>query len=560
MEINIKNIIEDYTDNNFGIDGICKKYHIGKLKVKKILGDNGIPLKKRGNQSLNKSYVIEDWKVKKYDYVPNHHYIAKYKSDGKVFNDYMNAGGFLTSYIREKENIEIPSLYDRREYYRLTGNYWWEQYFDIILVENVETKKCPYCDWETVDTENKSGAFEIHLKEAHNVDIEEYVKEFPQDIDYFKVYKRSVEKKNLFKDKKNYVICPICGKKMKKITLYHLIHKHGMSMTEFKEKYPTTELASEEIKKIDLEHYKLGNLTVSKHRFVSKYEREIQEFLTKNNIEFMPNRQILDGKEIDILIESKHLGIEFDGLKWHTEYFGKKNKHYHLDKTLTCNEHGYKLIHIFEDEYVNRKEIVYSKLKQLIGLNSNLPKVGGRKIHVQEIYSNDAKIFLDKYHIQGSSSSSVYLGGFYKDELIAVMSFKFGNIKNRDWELTRFATRDDIICQGVGGKLFKHFIRNYNPSRIVSFADRRWTLSKDDNLYTKLGFILESENLPDYKYYNDRVDKYKRFHKMSFNKKKLSKMYGFPLTMTEKEMTKELGFDRIWDCGLFKYVWKADYF
>ena len=41
-----------------------------------------------------------------------------------------------------------------------------------------------------------------------------------------------------------------------------------------------------------------------------------------------------------------------------------------------------------------------------------------------------------------------------------------------------------------------------------------------------------------------------------FNKKKLSKEYGFPLTMTETEMIKELGYDRIWDCGLIKYVWE----
>ena len=28
--------------------------------------------------------------------------------------------------------------------------------------------------------------------------------------------------------------------------------------------------------------------------------------------------------------------------------------------------------------------------------------------------------------------------------------------------------------------------------------------------------------------------------------------------MTETEMAKELGYDRIWDCGLIKYVWKKE--
>lgn len=38
----------------------------------------------------------------------------------------------------------------------------------------------------------------------------------------------------------------------------------------------------------------------------------------------------------------------------------------------------------------------------------------------------------------------------------------------------------------------------------------------------------------------------------------LNKKYEFPMTMTEAEMTKELGYDRIWDCGLFKYVWRNE--
>lgn len=33
----------------------------------------------------------------------------------------------------------------------------------------------------------------------------------------------------------------------------------------------------------------------------------------------------------------------------------------------------------------------------------------------------------------------------------------------------------------------------------------------------------------------------------------LNKKYNFPLTMTELEMAKALGYDRIWDCGLLKY-------
>jgi hypothetical protein len=138
------------------------------------------------------------------------------------------------------------------------------------------------------------------------------------------------------------------------------------------------------------------------------------------------------------------------------------------------------------------------------------------------------------------------------------MSFKNGNVKSKDWELTRFASDYHYVCRGVGGKLFKRFIKDINPERVISFADRRWTVDMHANLYTKLDFIIDKIGRPDYRYYNERVDRYKRVHKMSFVKDKLIKKYGFPKEMTEWEMARELGYDRIWDCGLIKYVWKCE--
>ena len=74
-----------------------------------------------------------------------------------------------------------------------------------------------------------------------------------------------------------------------------------------------------------------------------------------------------------------------------------------------------------------------------------------------------------------------------------------------------------------------------------------------NNLYTKLGLGNAKIINPDYRY----VVKNKRVHKFNFRKGILHKKYGFPLTMTEKEMCHQLGFERIWDCGLIKYEWVA---
>ena len=38
-------------------------------------------------------------------------------------------------------------------------------------------------------------------------------------------------------------------------------------------------------------------------------------------------------------------------------------------------------------------------------------------------------------------------------------------------------------------------------------------------------------------------------------KNDMIKKYGLDKKLTEWEMAKQLGYDRIWDCGLLKYVW-----
>ena len=181
----------------------------------------------------------------------------------------------------------------------------------------------------------------------------------------------------------------------------------------------------------------------------------------------------------------------------------------------------------------------------------------GRKCDIKKIDATTGKKFLDKHHIQGGVNATIHLGAFLKDELVGVMSFKEVKRKSNRWELVRFASNCNYICQGVGGKLFKFFIREYNPDEIKSFADRRWTINETENLYTKLGFNLIGRTSPDYRYYSP-YDGTIRHHKFGFRKAILHKKYGLPLTMTEAQMTKKLGYRKIYDCGLIKYKWEKE--
>lgn len=285
---------------------------------------------------------------------------------------------------------------------------------------------------------------------------------------------------------------------------------------------------------------------------LSKNEDEIYNFVCsligKENVVKSERNILKKHSEIDIFIPSKNIGIEYNGCRWHTEQFGK-DKFYHLNKTNECFEKGIKLIQIFEDEYVNNKELVLNKIKHIINCD-NLPKIGARKCSVLEIDYNNSKKFLNENHIQGKCKATVYIGAKYKDELVGIMTFV--KIKNDEWELNRFATNNKYICQGIGGKMFSFFIRSYNPLKVKSFADRRWT-AQENNFYEKLGFELTNILEPDYRYVIN--GSYMRIHKFNFRKQILHKKYGFPLSMTESEMAKKLNAHKIWDCGLLKYIW-----
>ena len=261
------------------------------------------------------------------------------------------------------------------------------------------------------------------------------------------------------------------------------------------------------------------------------------------------DRNLLDGREIDILIPSHKLAIEYNGLYWHSENQGK-DKNYHLRKTELAESKGYHLIQIFEDEWLEHKDIVTNKIRHFLGKDDGKPVVGARKCTIKKVSKADAEVFLNTYHIQGFVGSTTYYGAFYEDRLIGVMTFK--QEKPNEWNLTRFATNINYRLPGLANKIFKQFIKDCNPVEVKTFLDRRWSHS-NVNVYDKMGFALEETLSPDYRY----VVGGQRLHKFGFRKRILHKKYGLPLTMTEKKMTEQLGFYRIWDCGLYKYVWKS---
>jgi hypothetical protein len=159
------------------------------------------------------------------------------------------------------------------------------------------------------------------------------------------------------------------------------------------------------------------------------------------------------------------------------------------------------------------------------------------------------------------------LGAFHQDKLVAVMTFDNnramnGQVGKAVYELRRFATDTSFRVVGIGSRLFKTFVREYTPAEVVSFADRRWTLDPTDNFYVTLGFVLDKTLGPDYTYFNSKLrgeDKIIRHHKFRYGKNRLKALFPdvYHPDMSEWEIMRAAGYDRIWDCGKFRYVWKA---
>lgn len=295
-------------------------------------------------------------------------------------------------------------------------------------------------------------------------------------------------------------------------------------------------------------------------RVRSKYEEELVIFLKDyfSTDEIIQNyRKPFGGKiEVDIFLPSKNIGIEFNGLYWHSENSGGKDSNYHKNKMDLCGAENIRLIQIFEDEWVNNKELIKDKLLHILRIKNYTKKVFARKCEIKfNIDSNVKKQFLIKNHIQGNDTSTINVGLFYEDKLVSLMTFGKPTIvkgyrtkKDGEYELIRFCSDSTILCIGMFSKLLSHFVKQYNPTKIITYSDLCFS-DKKSNVYLKNGFVCVDETKPNYWYTNDYKN---RLHRFGFTKQKLVKM-GRDVNKTEREIMKESGYDRIWDCGHLKY-------
>ena len=297
-------------------------------------------------------------------------------------------------------------------------------------------------------------------------------------------------------------------------------------------------------------HMKKLNVEILTRRS-SQCEREIVDFiktLTNEHIQ-TNNKQVIKPYELDIYFPDRKLAIELDGIFWHSESQGKDKK-YHLQKTTLCNEKNIRLIHVWDFEWINKTDIVKSRISSVLNVNKT---IAARKCEIRSVGSMDADTFFSRTHMQSTAPASVIYGLFYEDSLVACMSFgKPRYNKQYQWELIRYSSERYSTVIGGASKLFKHFLRQHNPNSIITYSDKRWNTG---NLYSQLEFRFDHSASPNYYYFNPR-EQSKMWHRSHFQKHKLAnKLEIFDPNLTEWENMKLNGYDRIWDCGNDVYVY-----
>lgn len=287
----------------------------------------------------------------------------------------------------------------------------------------------------------------------------------------------------------------------------------------------------------------------SSYSYTSKYEKEIKLWLENLGIEILSNnRSIIFPYEIDLFLPDYKLGIEFNGLYWHSELQGK-DRNYHLKKYQLSSSKGIKLIHIFEDEWLYKKDIVKSIIKSKLNIYTNI--YYARKCIVQEISNEIAKEFLKENHIQGEIKSRINIGLFSENKLVSLLCVSKNRFKkNNEWEITRFSNDRNTKTTGAFGKLFKYVLRNYCFKNIRSYCDIRYF---DGKVYLNNRFKLSHISKPNY-YYTDYI---KRYNRIQFQKHKLkNRLEIYDKNLTEWENMRLNNYDRIWDCGNKVFIYE----
>ena len=272
----------------------------------------------------------------------------------------------------------------------------------------------------------------------------------------------------------------------------------------------------------------------------SKMEVEIFDFIkSKYPGKIIQNdREILDGKELDIFIPDLNIAFEINGSYYHSSR--TKERSYHFKKWCICKSKNIGLMQIFDKDWIQKKDIIKSMILYKLNLSKS---VFARKTQRREVDYREIKEFYKENHLQGHGvlfKKHNHWGLYHNEELVMALSFDKREIK-------RLCTKKGLSVPGGASKLFSII----PPGEYFSYCSNN--LGGNHSHYNSFEILKIIQTVPGYYWAKGRNSWYSRHHT---NKKSLKKLFTDYNGEPERVFMESKGFFKVYNAGNTKIIFK----
>ncbi|MFW6377460.1 MAG: hypothetical protein ACOCZ5_02325, partial [bacterium] len=149
---------------------------------------------------------------------------------------------------------------------------------------------------------------------------------------------------------------------------------------------------------------------------------------------------------------------------------------------------GIHLIHIYQDDWFFKKDVVKFKLLDILGKQSKFLKIDINDCDLKYVDIKQCEEFL-KDNCLNENLGNLNIGLYYKNKLIYLLSLE--TIKENVWEIINFCKIiNTIVDDNAFGFIFNFFIENFDVGVVICSLERSWYMNNKINLLNFVGFEL----------------------------------------------------------------------
>lgn len=457
-------VIGEYKSYNEGILLKCNKCGNEWMAIpRNIVSGTKCPLCQSKRSGLKLSLTDKEFRKRIYDmngdeytvlgrYINNRTHIkVRHNKCGKIWNANPSSllSGSKCPYCVGHKRLTTDEFKERvfKKYgdeYTVTGNYV-NNTTRITVIHNKcnfeyeinpasflkGQQECPMCNMRMIYYDDKLfKSVASHILGDEYIILDKYINSTtPVRIKHtkcnniFKLLPKNITMKRL--NHENYTCCPYCGNRIKKTTkkfkkeIYEIYGDRFTVIGKYKNKSTKIKIRCNECNTIfkctpsNLLQMK-ANCPICSVSGKSVVEKNFETSLMKiyNNEIISNTREIIAPQELDFYIPGKKIGIEIDGIYWHSNKF--RDKDYHYSKNNECNKKAISLIHITEPSILFNSKNINNYIKRTLNINTKSINIKNCKIKI--INEDRYKSFYEKYNITNYkfSNNNYMLFGIYR--------------------------------------------------------------------------------------------------------------------------------------------------